>query len=260
MLASFLSLLPTDPWFYVVGFVTTFLVAFGKGAFGGGFAILGVPLMALVVDPIAAAIIVSPLVALMDVFALRAYPPSTWSRPDLRWLVPGLLIGLFTGWMVFELVDKRLVALIIGGVSLAFTLRWFLTKGGAAEERPVEPGKAIGFGAASGFTTFVAHAGGPPLNMYLIPRGLNKTVYAGTTVALFMLGNYLKLIPFGKLGLEQPWTLAGALMLTPVIPFGIRIGKMMHDRISQKTMYLWCYSLVLVASLKLLFDAIRAFL
>ena len=51
----------------------------GKGAFGGGLAIIGVPVMALVIDPITAAIIFAPLVVFMDLFALRAFPPSTWS-------------------------------------------------------------------------------------------------------------------------------------------------------------------------------------
>ena len=48
--------IPTDPWFYVLGLLATFLIGFSKGAFGGGLAILGVPLLAPVLGPLDAAI------------------------------------------------------------------------------------------------------------------------------------------------------------------------------------------------------------
>ncbi|AJG22590.1 INTEGRAL MEMBRANE PROTEIN (Rhomboid family) [Cupriavidus basilensis] len=34
----------------------------------------------------------------------------------------------------------------------------------------------------------VAHSGGPPLAMYLLPLGLGKEVYAGTTSMFFTVG------------------------------------------------------------------------
>jgi uncharacterized protein len=260
-MALFLSHLPADPWFYAVGLLTTFLMAASKGAFGGGLAIIGVPMLALVTDPIAAAIIVAPLVAFMDLFALRAFPPSTWSRPDLRWLVVGLLIGLALGWTFFTVVDKRIVILVIAVVTLAFTLRWFL-KDRVAPPPPhgVLPVRAVALAVMSGFTTFIAHAGGPPVAMYLLGRRLDKTVFAGTTVAVFMLGNFIKLGPFLLLGLERPQALAAALAFAPVVPFGVWIGKALHDRMDQQRLYFWCYVLLLAAGLKLLFDAVSALL
>ncbi len=259
-MALLLSHLPADPWFYAVGLLTTFLMAASKGAFGGGLAIIGVPMLALVTDPISAAIIVAPLVAFMDLFALRAFPPSTWSKPDLRWLVVGLLIGLALGWTFFTVVDKRIVILVIAVVTLAFTLRWFL-KDRLSPPPPhgVLPVRAVALAVLSGFTTFIAHAGGPPVAMYLLGRQLDKTVFAGTTVAVFMLGNVIKLGPFLLLGLERPQALAAALAFAPVVPFGVWIGKALHDRMDQQRLYFWCYVLLLAAGLKLLFDAVRAF-
>jgi uncharacterized protein len=256
-----LSNLPPDPAFYLVGALTTFLMAAAKGAFGGGLAIVGIPLLSLVTDPISAAIIVAPLVLFMDVFAVRAFPPSTWSRPDLGWLSLGLLVGLALGFAFFTRVDKRIVVLVIALVTLAFTLRWFL-KDRLAPPPPhgVQPARAFWLSTISGFTTFIAHAGGPPIAMYLLGRRLEKAVYAGTTVAVFMLGNIVKVVPFILLGLDRPATLAGALALSPVVPFGVWTGKLMHDRMDQEKLYFWCYVLLLLTGLKLMFDAVRALL
>lgn len=260
-LHALLAHFPTDPWFYGIGFLAAFLMAASKGAFGGGLAIIGVPMLSLVMDPIAAAIVVAPLVAFMDLFALRAFPPSTWSRPDLKWLSLGLVIGIAIGWLVFEWVDKRYIILMIALVTLTFTLRWFL-QGRLANPPPhgVQAGKAVGLSVISGFTTFIAHAGGPPVAMYLLGRQLDKSVYAGTTIAVFMLGNFIKLVPFTKLGLERPETLWAALALTPIVPFGVYAGKLLHDRLDQQKIYLWCYCFLAVAGLKLLWDGVRGFL
>jgi uncharacterized protein len=260
VLSSLLSHLPADPWFYAVGLLTTFLMAAAKGAFGGGLAIIGVPMLSLVMDPISAAITVAPLVLFMDLFAVRAFPPSTWSKPDLGWLSGGLLIGLCLGWVFFTWVDARFVVLAIAVVTLAFTLRWFL-RDRIAPPPPhgVQPARAVGLATLSGFTTFIAHAGGPPVAMYLLGRNLDKAVYAGTTVAVFMLGNILKVGPFLLLGLERPMALAAALAFAPVAPLGIWVGKALHDRLDQQKLYFWCYALLAVAGLKLLWDAVRAF-
>ena len=250
----------SEPLFYLVGYPAIFLIALSKGAFGGGLALVGVPMLALVMSPIEAAIVVAPLVSFMDLFAVGAFGPKTWSKPDLTWLIPGLLVGILVGYAFFTLVDPRLVALGIGAVTLAFTADYFLRGRRAPPSgRPVSPPLALAAGAASGFTSFVAHAGGPPAQMYLLSRGLNKTVYAGTNLALFIFGNLLKLIPFGLLMWAEPHTLMAAALLAPVVPVGVWAGKWMHDRLEQRRLFFWCYLLLSAAAAKLLYDAARAY-
>lgn len=253
--------MPSEPLFYVVGWATTLLIAIGKGAFGGGLAILGIPLLALVTDPLSAGIMVAVLVSVMDLFALQSFGVSTWSKPDLAWLLPGLVAGIAIGYVVFVKVDPRIVTLIIGLTTLAFTLHWF-AKGrlAPAGSRPVSPALALTAGTASGFTTFVAHAGGPPVSMYLLGRGVPKTFFVGTTVAFFTLGNWLKLPPYLLLGLGRPETLWAAAALAPAAPLGIWLGRIVHDRLEQKTLFFWCYVLLSLAALKLTVDATLALL
>lgn len=253
-----LSALPSDPAFYAVGVTATFLMGLGKGAFGGGLAILGIPLLALVMDPIEASIVTALLVAFMDVFAIGSFPRGAWSKPDLAWLLPGLAGGTFIGFLVFESVDRRWLALIIALVTLAFTLRYFLKAGAERPDQPVSPKLALAAGLGTGFTTYIAHAGGPPLAMYLLRRDITKTAYAATTVAVFMLGNLIKLPGFIYSGLDHPAVFAKALVLAPVVPVAVLTGRRLHDNLSREKLYGLCYGLVGIAGLKLLYDAIRA--
>lgn len=250
----------SDPLFYLVGYLAIFLIALSKGAFGGGLALIGVPMLALVMSPLEAAMVVMPLITLMDLFALRSFGPASWSKPDLVWLVPGLLVGIAAGYAFFEFVDPRLVAFTIGAVTLAFAADFFLRRRSATAAQPVSPPLALLAGWASGFTSFIAHAGGPPANMYLLYRGLEKSVYAATNLAMFMAGNFLKLIPYGFLIWVEPWTLAAAVLLAPAVPAGVWLGKWLHDRLEQQRLFFWCYVLLSVAAAKLLYDAARALL
>ncbi|MEX0591203.1 MAG: sulfite exporter TauE/SafE family protein [Xanthobacteraceae bacterium] len=250
----------TDPLFYLVGLPTVLIMSISKGAFGGGLAIVGVPFLSLVMSPIEAAIVVAPLVSFMDLFALNTFGPKTWSKPDLAWLVPGLFAGIALGYAFFALVDPRLVNLGIGAVTVAFAADYFLRgRLAPAGGRRLVPPIAMLAGTASGFTTFVAHAGGPPAQMYLLSRGLNKTVFAGTNLALFTLGNFVKLIPYGLLAWAQPRTLLAAMLLAPAVPIGVWAGVWLHERLEQRRLFLWCYVILTFAAVKLVFDAAFAY-
>src|SRR5262245_61175695 len=87
--------------------LATLLIAFVKGAFGGGFGLVGIPLLSLVMDPISAGAILAPLFIPMDLMALRYFPPRTWSKPDITVLVPTMIVGTLVGAMVMSALDTR---------------------------------------------------------------------------------------------------------------------------------------------------------
>ncbi len=250
-------LMPTDIWFYLIGLPTVFVIGLGKGAFGGGLAIIGIPMLALVSDPVEAAIMVAAIACFTDVFALKAFPMRTWSWPDIRWLAPGMVVGLLLGTLFFVLVDPRILALAIAVVTLVFTARYFLRDRIRPQQgAPVSPVKALVFGGLGGFSTFISHAAAPPLSVYLIPRGLHKTAYAGTMVALLTMSNVIKIVPYAWIGLQRPEALWKVLPLLPMVPLGVWLGKVMHDRLDEQRLYFWCYLLVGAAGLKLLTDSL----
>lgn len=98
------------------------------------------------------------------------------------------------------------------------------------------------------------HAGAPPVNVYLLPQRLDKTVFVGTLVVLFAVVNYVKLIPYAMLGQLSSTNLLTALVLAPLIPLGTWIGVKLHHRIPERPFYLVCYWLLMVMGAKLLYD------
>lgn len=242
-----------DPLTVAVGFAAIFLISFMKGAFGGGFAIIGIPLLALVMDPITAGALLAPLFCVTDIVALRYWRPSTWSKPDLIVLVPALLVGMGLGFLVIGYTDRRFIAIAVAVITLTFAALWFC-RGGRVVQRPRSVAKGALAGVTSGVASMVAHAGGPPVAMYLLPLGLPSAVYAGTTFLYFVFSNLVKVGPW--LAIVEPtrefWLLM-ALVL-PAIPTGIWAGWVLHTRLDQRQLYGACYALLVVVALKLLWD------
>jgi uncharacterized protein len=244
-----------DPFSLLLVFSGVFLIAFMRGAFGGGFAIIGIPLLSLRLDPITAGALLAPLFVVNDLFALRYWKPGTWSKPDLKLLVPALLIGIAVGTVLMRILDRHVIEIAMALITLLFAALWFMG-GGKVQSEPRKPAKGLFAGFCSGVTTMVAHAGGPPLAMYLLPLGLPKSVMAGTTSLFFTVGNVAKAGPW--LWLAQPGRDIWLLMLicVPVIPLAIWAGWRLHERLDQQKLYRVCYGLLIVTAMKLLWDGV----
>src|SRR5258706_5116693 len=121
-------------------------------------------------------------------------------------------------------------------VTLIFVGPWF-AGGGKETIRPRSVPKALAAGLTSGTTTMVAHSGGPPLAMYLLPLGLSKEIYAGTTSLFFTVGNATKAVPW--LLLVQPTAETRTLMAVCLfaIPIGVWLGWRLHGALEQRHGY-----------------------
>ena len=247
-----------DPFLILITAFGVFVIAFMKGAFGGGLAIIGIPVLSLVMDPITAGALLAPLFVLMDLVALYYWRPKTWSKIDLLLLLPSLAFGTALGFLLMTVADRSAVAVLIALITLTFTILWF-RGGGQVVEQPRSKVKAVLAGTTSGITSMMAHSGGPPVAMYLLPLGLPKVVYAGTTSSFFAAGNLMKVLPW--LALAQPTTHLWGLMLLclPFIPLGVWAGFQLHERLDQKQLYRICYGLLAVTALKLLWDGLKGY-
>jgi uncharacterized membrane protein YfcA len=242
----------------LVSFSAVFLISFMKGGFGGGFAIIGIPLMALVMDPIVAGALLAPVFCLQDLIALRYWKASTWSKRDLAILIPGQLLGIGLGFFAMRIADRPFIAIAIAVITLVFSGLWFM-HGGKVVPSPRSYAKGALAGVCSGVASMLAHSGGPPVAMYLLPLGLPKAVYAGTTFLFFTVGNLVKVGPWLVLAepTQELWVLM-ALCL-PAIPLGIWSGWRLHGRLNETQLYRACYALLILVALKLLWDGFTGY-
>jgi uncharacterized membrane protein YfcA len=109
----------------------------------------------------------------------------------------------------------------------------------------------------SGFTSTIAHAGGPPIYAYLLPQRLERNLYVGTTVWFFFYVNYAKLVPYWLLGQLGAANLLTALALAPLVPVGVWLGAWLQRRVkSDRIFYQVCYWAMLAIGIRLIYDGI----
>ena len=243
-----------DIWFYALAVPAVLLAGVSKGGFGSGLVVLAVPLMSLAVPPPQAAAIMLPILVVMDLTAFWTYRKS-FDRGHLKEILPAAAIGVGLGWATFGLLDAAAVRLLVGVLALVFPLAYWLDW---KPPRVVGPPKLWGglWGAVSGFTSFVAHAGGPPILVYLLPQQLEKRLFVGTLVVFFMIVNALKLVPYGQLGQFHVGNLLTSAVLLPLAPLGIWLGLWMQKRIPDRAFYGVCYAFLFLTGLKLCWDGV----
>ena len=248
----------TDPLFYAVAVPAVLVAGISKGGFGGGLAMLAVPAMSLFVPAPTAAAIALPILCLMDLFSIWAYRKH-WDAHNMRILIPAALIGIGFGAFTFHWFNEDALRVMIGAIAVAFTMNHWMRRNNTAP-RPADVPRGLFWGSLAGFTSFVAHAGGPPANAYLLPQQMDKTKFVGTMVVWFTFINYTKLIPYWWLGQFPLSNLEMSAILFPLAPIGVGIGIWLHRRVSPVLFYRICYIFLFVTGLKLCFDGAKALL
>ncbi len=245
----------TDPFFYAVAIPAVLLLGVSKSGFGAGFGSLAVPLMALAVTVPQAAAILMPVLLLMDVLGMAAFRKHV-DRALLKFLLPCGLAGIVLGALLFRTLDAKVVAGVVGGVTLLFLAQRLLFPPKADSPPPPRWLGAI-LTATSGFTSFIAHAGGPPINAYVIPLKLSPVLFTGTMAFFFFFINLSKWGPYAWLGLLDARNLATSLALLPFAPVGVWVGVRIAHRINPVLFYRLVYTGMFLTGCKLLWDAWR---
>jgi uncharacterized membrane protein YfcA len=238
--------------FFVAAAAAVLLTGISKSGFGGGLGVLAVPLLALYISPIQAAAIMLPILCLMDVINVWLYRRH-WDKTNLRILLPAGILGVVIGALTFRYLSDAHIRILIGLIAVAFAVLFFMKRN---QTQPRKPSLIKGsfWGTVAGFVSFGVHAGAPPVNVYLLPQRLDKTVFVGTLVVLFAIINYVKLIPYALLGQLNASNLVTAAMLAPLAPLGSWLGIRLHHMVSEQLFYKLCYGLLTLMGAKLLYD------
>lgn len=239
--------------FWILAVLAAGLVGLGKG----GLPVVGmlaVPVLALVMHPVAAAGLLLPVYVVSDMFGLYAYRHA-FDRRVLAILAPAATLGVALGWATAAFVPERLVTGLIGVIGVVFALRLLLRRGPEAPAKRAEVAPGIFWGALTGFTSFVSHAGGPPFQVYVMPLRLEKAVFAGTSTVLFAYINAIKLIPYWALGTLTFQDLKIAVALMVPASLAVLGGVRLVRRLPEKLFFSLVTWALLAVSLRLLWEA-----
>lgn len=245
----------TDPYFYAVTIPAVLLLGVSKSGFGAGFGSLAVPMMALAVSVPQAAAILMPVLLLMDILGMAAFRKD-FDLKLLKFVVPFGLVGIVIGTLLFRVLDPHTVAGIVGVFTLLFLAQRLLFPPRTDSAPPPRWLGAI-LSITAGFTSFIAHAGGPPISAYVIPLRLSPIRFTATMAFFFFVINLSKWIPYAWLGLLDMRNMATSLVLLPIAPLGVWVGVRLARRINQVLFYRMLYLGMFLTGIKLVSDAVQ---
>lgn len=224
----------------------------------GGLPLVGmmsVPLLSLVMSPVKAAVLLLPLFVISDVVGVWLYR-GNYSAINLKILVPAGLLGVLIGWLTASMISDLTIKLIIGLVGVSFCLQTWFKRGQGDVALPASVPKGIFWGAGAGFTSFIAHAGGPPFQVFVLPQKLPKAEFAGTATILFAIINFAKIGPYQNLSPYSVEDLMGAAVLVPFALAGTFVGAYLTKRIADAWFFKLVQAGLFLVSLKLIWDSV----
>ena len=255
-----------EPTQWAIAILAALFIGISKAGFGGGLGMLTTPLCVLAFGPKDAIGILLPLLCAGDLFSMYHYW-GRWDRRNLRYLLPGVVVGVFLGVQLIDQSNPRQLNLAIGILAVSFVSFQVVKDRIFRAEGAFQPNHRLGipFGIGTGISSTFAHGAGPVVSMFLIPQRMPKTLYVGTTVLIFTWVNWIKL-PFycvDQASLGWTWlpkssiingsTLQRSALFLPLIPVGVWLGIWLNRKIPEDKFIGIIYILVFATGLQLIF-------
>lgn len=224
------------------GFSTINIIFIFSGAFIVGLAkaglrgidMLNVTLMALVFGGKLSTGIVLPLLCAGDIAAVIYYNRhAQWNHfwKLLPWMALGILIGVFWGKDMNEIVFRKIMAVII----LITVISMLVMELRRSMKVPSHPLFAASTGIIAGITTMLGNLAGAFSNLYFLAMRVSKNNFIGTAAWLFLVINLFKL-PFQVIYWKNinADTLKTDLILLPALIIGFGLGVVIVKRIHEE--------------------------
>ena len=235
-------------------------IGLSKAGFGGGLGMLTTPLCVLAFSangrpPAFADGVLLPLLCAGDVFSLYHYW-GKWERRNLKFLLPGVVVGVVIGANLIGRFSARQLNLAIGVLAVLFVVFQFVKEKIWRAEGAFTPNHLVGVpcGIGAGVTSTFAHGAGPVVSLFLIPQRMPKEIYVGTTVLVFTWINWIKLPFFFQQDIITRETLLTGLCYLPLIPLGVWVGVWLNRKINERLFLRIVYAMTLLTGLQLIFN------
>jgi uncharacterized membrane protein YfcA len=244
----------TDPFFYLVAFPAVMIVGLSKGGFAG-LGVLGIPILSMAISPVQAASIMLPILIVQDAVGVWAFRKA-YDIKTLKLMLPAAVIGITAGYLLAALVRPAAIELAVGLIALGFGVQRLWAARAIEAAVKEGPHAWVGFlcGAVSGFTSQIAHAGGPPFQVYALSKRFERDVFIGTSSIFFAAVNWLKVPAYMALGQFTRQNLLTSLALFPLALLSTWLGVLLVRKVSKERFYTFCYTLLMLLGLKLIWD------
>ena len=242
-----------DATFLAYASFGVFVFGLSKGGVAGPIAMLAVPVMSFAMSPLQAAGILLPLLIIMDFSAIYLYWKK-WISSILKIIIPASIVGILFGTFTFQYTNENQIRVMVGVISIIFVLVSFIQK----SDFLLRPTKLKGYfwSSVAGYTSFLIHAGNPPMNFYTLPLKLDKISFIGTMTFAFLVINVVKLIPYYYVGLLAPSNLLVSLILLPLAFVSVLIGFFLQKKIPERLFFNIVYVLLFLSGCKLIYDGL----
>ncbi len=246
----------SDPTTLAVACFAVIILGLSKGGFSG-IGAMATPMFALVVSPVQAAAIMLPILILQDVVSVWAFRRS-WNPWIVAWMMPGAVVGIAIGYFFSAEMSLNAIKFALGTITAGFALyRLWLERGQRVIAASTSPGWVGSlFGVGLGFTSHIAHAGGPPFQIWVIPRKLPHLEFVGTSAIVFALVNWAKVPAYAALGEFTRENLLASAKLAPLAIASTMAGVWLIRRIDPARFYTLIYWIMVLLGGKLMWDGI----
>jgi uncharacterized membrane protein YfcA len=240
--------------FYDMAALVALLIGFAKGGLGGTLGGLATPLMALVMPANQVIGLLLPILIIADIFAVTSY----WKQWDWRLILlmmPGAVLGVTLGTYFITNAPTKTLKTALGVIVLLFALykmleaQLFRTLTYRAKDW-----HGMFAGTVAGFSSALAHTGGPPVSIYLLMRQVPTHIFNATSALFFAILNWVKVPYYFYAQLFDFQSLRSLILLLPLLPLGVWAGKWAADKVSQAAFERVIVVLLAVTSLLLIFS------
>ncbi len=234
--------------FYLMVALIAFMIGLAKGGLGGTLGALATPLLALVMPADQVIGLILPILMLADIFAV-SFHWRRWNTKLVLLLIPGAVVGVTIGTFFITTAPTGTLRTALGVIVLIFAM-YKIFENRIQGSLKYHPRNWHGLlaGTITGFSSALAHTGGPPVSIYLLPR-----VFIATSAIFFFLLNWIK-VPYywyaGLFNFQLLWQIA---WLLPLVPIGVWVGRWGASKVDKGTFDRIITGLLVVAALLLIF-------
>lgn len=201
------------------------LGAAAQAASGFGFALLAVPLLAVLVGA-KTAVVTTAVVSLGLQLTMALRDHTAIRRPTIVTMTIAALVGMPLGLLVLDRVDEQTLTVAIAVTVLGFTL---LLARGVRVPAGVTTDAVAGF--ASGTISTSTGTSGPPLVIALHARRLTPVAFRATLAAQFLIQGTISVVAFALVGRVTAEVARLTLAGLPGLAIGWLAGQYVFSRL-----------------------------